>query len=527
MPDGQLPPPIVLPENTWRGRLLVPVLASVGLLLSLISSLGAPLIPTIAADYGISLSTAQWALTITLMISAISAPVIGRLADGPHRLRLLLIALSILVIGCVLAALPSSVFGLFLLGRAMQGLGLALLPLTMGVARDHLAPHRARSALALLSVTSVIGVGLGYPFTGLIAEHLSFRACYWVAAGLCFLALMAAAVVVPPSSHRRSSPFDVPGVVLMGLGLAALLLAISQGEGWGWSDARILGLFAAAVVILGGWVGFELRVEHPLVDLRQLGHRTVLTADVTAMLSGMGMYLLMSMVIRYVQTPTTVSYGLGASVVVAGLVLLPMSAASFLVSRILPTLLERLGATRVLPLGALLFAGALVTFALERDHLWELFAIMAIVGVGTGFVFAVMPRMIVGAVPAEKTSSALALNQVLRSVGFSIGSATGATILSAHTPAGQLLPTDSGYSAGAWVAVALCLSAALAAWRLPDRRMAAAAAPVVTSGAKHDREELLIEESTDAAIGGVIGFEPGEDVVSLEDDGLETSGRMK
>ncbi len=514
MSNGQLPPPIVLDENSLRGRLLVPVLAFVGLLLALISSLGAPLIPTIAGDYGVSLSTAQWALTITLMVGGISAPVIGRLADGPHRLRVLIIALTVLVLGCVLAALPSTVFGLFLIGRAMQGLGLALLPLTMGVARDHLAPHRARSALALLSVTSVVGLGLGYPFTGIIAEHLGFRAGYWVAGGLCLLALAVSAVVVPRSSHRHAVPFDLPGVVLMGLGLAALLLGISKGEDWGWADAKILGLFGVAAIVLAAWVAYELRVEQPLVDLRQLRHRTVLSADVTALLAGMGLYMLLSMIIRYVQTPTSISYGLGASVVVAGLALLPMSAASFLLSRIVPGLTQRLGAARVLPVGALLFAASLVLFALERDHLWEIFVVMGITGVGTGCLFAVMPRMIVTAVPGEETSSALALNQVLRSIGYSIGSATGATILAAHTAVGQTLPDNRGYSVGAWVAVGLCLVAAVAAWWLPASTSTPSAA-----------EELLIEESTDAAIGGVIGFEPAEDVVSLEGDSYQTSGR--
>ena len=122
--------------------------------------------------------------------------------------------------------------------------------------------------------------------------------------------------------------------------------------------------------------------------------------------------------------------------------------------------------------------------------------------------------MIVTAVPGEETSSALALNQVLRSIGYSIGSATGATILAAHTAVGQTLPDNRGYSVGAWVAVGLCLVAAVAAWWLPASTSTPSAA-----------EELLIEESTDAAIGGVIGFEPAEDVVSLEGDSYQTSGR--
>jgi predicted MFS family arabinose efflux permease len=479
------------------------VLAYTGLLISLVSSLGAPLVPTIGADYGVSLSTAQWSLTVTLLVGAIAAPVIGRLGDGPQRLRVLLTALGILVAGGVLAALPGTTFALLIVGRAMQGVGLALLPLLMGIARDHLPPERSRGALATLSVTAVVGLGLGYPFTGLVAEHLGFHAGFWVAAGLGLLAMALAVLVVPTSMHRPSSSFDLPGAMLLGLGLGALLISISEGEEWGWFSSKIIVLAVMAVLILAGWVGHELRTHDPLVDLRQLRNRTVLTADATGVLAGVGMYMLMSMIIRYVQTPTSVSYGLGASVVVGGLTLLPMSATSFTASRLMPSLTRVVSPTRILPFGALLFAASLAMFGLYRDHLWQIFVEMGIAGLGIGFSFAVMPRMIVSSVPGDQTSSALALNQVLRTIGYSLGSALSATILAAHTAAPSVLPANHGFTVGALVAIALCVLAAVVSWVLPAR------AKVSGPGASLDSDqELLVEESVDGAISGVIAFEP-------------------
>jgi hypothetical protein len=120
-----------------RARLLPPVLVYVGLLVAVVSSLGSPLVPTIATDYGVSLGSAQWTLTVTLLVGALAAPVIGRLGDGPWRRTVLLSVLAVVVAGSVLAALPGP-FALLLAGRAGQGTGLALLPLAMSVARDHL-----------------------------------------------------------------------------------------------------------------------------------------------------------------------------------------------------------------------------------------------------------------------------------------------------------------------------------------------------------------------------------------------------
>ncbi|SDJ29428.1 Major Facilitator Superfamily protein [Frankineae bacterium MT45] len=508
LPPAQLPrhhAPLVVDRSTLRGRALVPVLVYVGLLVAVVSSLGSPLIPTIATDYGVSLGAAQWSLTITLLVGAVSSPVIGRLGDGPHRRQVLLIALATLVTGSVLAALPAQVFVVLLAGRGMQGIGLALLPLAMSVARDHLAPERARATLATLSVTAVVGVGLGYPITGLISEHLNFHAGFWMAAGLGLVAMALSALVVPSSAHRPHQRFDLIGAALLGLGLAGLLVAISQGGDWGWTSATLIGTAVASVLILLVWIWHELRADAALVDLRQMRQRTVLTANTTGILAGVAMYMLMSMVIRYVETPTSTGYGLDASVVVAGLVLLPLSAASFFASKLVVRLSGRVTPERLLPVGLLAFALALLIFATNRSHLWQIFLVMAIGGVGIGCSFAVMPRMIVTAVPAAQTSSALALNQVLRTIGYSIGSALAATILTSHTEIGNEFPDNRGYTVGALIAIVLCLLTAVTSLLLPARAEQGAS----TSNAQRDDDlELEIEESIDAAIAGALAFEP-------------------
>ncbi|NDI46311.1 MFS transporter [Goekera deserti] len=506
------PQPETLDGSTWRGRALTPVLVYVGMLVAVVSSLGSPLIPTIASDYGVSLGDAQWTLTVTLLVGALVSPVVGRLGDGPQRRGVLLGALAVVVAGSVLAAVPGLPFAALVTGRGLQGVGLALLPLAMSIARDHLDPDRSRSTLATLSVTTVIGVGLGYPITGLIAEHLSFHAGFWLAAGLGVLAIALVAVVVPRSEHQAALPFDGAGAVLLGLGVAGLVLTISEGEEWGWTSPGLLALGAAAVLFLSVCTWFELRAAHPIVELRQMRDRTVLTANVTGALAGVGMYMLMSMVIRYVQTPTSVSYGLGASVVVSGLVLLPMSAASFSASRLATYLGRFMAPSRILPIGALLFAAALTVFATGRGSLWQICLVMAIGGLGIGCSFSVLPRLIVSTVPADATSSALALNQVLRTVGFAVGSALSATVLTAHTPAASPYPGDAGYTVGALVAIGLCLFTALVSVVLQAR-----------SPRTDGQDALLVQENMDAALAGALTAEPDEDDVDAA--GRHSAGR--
>ncbi|MFD5434205.1 MFS transporter [Kitasatospora sp. NPDC127067] len=482
--------------STRRERALVPVLVFLSAVVAVISSLGAPMIPTIAAVDHVSLSEAQWSLTITMLVGAVTTPVLGRLGDGPHRRTVTLTAAAVVVLGSVLAALPLG-FGWLVAGRALQGVGLGLTPLAIATARDSLGPAASRSAVALLSITTVAGVGLGYPITGLIAESFGIHAGFWFGAVISALALLLAALVLPPTTDRERRPLDVPGAVLLGLALVGLLLVLSEGETWGWDSARLRTVAVLSLLLLAGWLWHELRTAHPLVDLRALRNPVVLTADVAGLVAGVGMYLLMSLVIRYVQTPTSAGYGLGASVVVAGLVLLPFSAASLLSSKVVPGLARRTSSALVLPLGCAVSLVSVLLFLSARDHLWELMVVMGIAGLGVGCTFAVMPGLIVNAVPAHEVGSSVSFNQVLRYVGYSTGSALCGAVLQAHTAPGRQLPTDSGYRDAALIGCVVWVVIGLATIVLP--RLGAATGS--RRGARAN-EGLIVEESIDDMVVG-------------------------
>ncbi|WP_441249398.1 MFS transporter [Kitasatospora sp. McL0602] len=462
-------------QTQWRQRALVPVLVFLGLVVAVISSLGAPLVPTIAVLDHVSLSGAQWSLTITLLVGAVATPTMGRLGDGPWRRTVVLAGSAVVLAGSVLAALPLG-FGWLVVGRGLQGVGLGLTPLAIATARDSLPEHRARPAVALLSITTVAGVGLGYPLTGLITEAFGVHGGFWFAALIAAAALTATALVLPSTRDRAPRPLDTLGAVLLGLALAGLLLVLSKGETWGWASPGLLALAAGSLLLLVGWTLHELRTEHPLVDLRLVRHRTVLTSNVTGLIAGIAMYLLISLVTRFVQTPTTAGYGFGTSVVVTGLVLLPFSAASVLASRTVPVLARRTSSALVLPIGCLICLLSLLVFALARSSFWELFVVMGIAGFGVGCTFAVMPGLIVSAVPAGETGSAISFNQVLRYVGYSTGSALSAAVLQARTLPGELLPSGSGYTVAALIGCAVSAAAVLVAVVLPRR---AAPAPLL------------------------------------------------
>jgi MFS family permease len=490
--------------SSLRRRLLVPTLVLSGSLMALVSSLGAPLIPTLSRVDRVSLSTGEWLLTITLLTGALATPVMGRLADGPRQRDVILVALGAVVVGCVLSAVSNG-FTLLIVGRAFQGLGLGLLPVAMAIARRNLPLEAARRTIATLSITTAIGAGLGYPVTGLIAQAFSFRAAYWFGAILVSVALVLSALVLPPRSAAAVLRFDVVGAILLGLVVIGVSVVLSEGGSWGWGSARAVGVIAASAVLVAVWIPFELRCTFPLVDLRQVRNRSVLTADVSGFIICIALYLLLPIIVEFVQIPRSAGYGFSASLVVSGLVLVPLSVGSFVASRFLVVYERRFGPRTMIPLGSVVFAVAAGLFALEHGALWEAFVVLGITGLGAGFTSGASPGFIIRAVAQSETGSATGFYQVVRSIGLTVGSALAAAVLLANTRHGQALPDVNGFKVALIIAAALCLATAVVSFVLPGRMPSSLA---LTRGAEQDRQMLMADGAELATTGLVAGEEP-------------------
>jgi MFS family permease len=495
-----------------RTSLLVPTLVFVGLLVAIVSSLGAPMIPSIAQTNHVSLSTAQWVLTAALLTGALATPVMGRLADGSRQRAVIASTLSIVLAGCVLSAVSTS-FVVLVIGRGLQGFGLGLLPVNMAIARRNLDRERAGRAIATLSVSTAIGAGLGYPLTALVAQLYDVHAAYWFGAIVVACALACSLVALPSRTPAARLPFDVTGAVLLSLAVTGVSVVLSEGGSWGWTSARSLGTVLACVVLLIAWVPHELRTPHPLVNLHHLTNRSVLMADIAGFLMSMSLYLVVPIVVEFVQVPASTGFGFGASVLVSGFVMVPLSVGTFLASRLLIPFERRFGVRSMIPIGALVFGAASTYFAIDHGSLIEAFVTMGIVGLGIGFTFAAMPGFIIRSVPTADTGSATGFYQVLRNIGLSVGSAFGAAVLLGYTPHGATFPDVDGFRVTLLVSAGLSVLTAVLAFVLPGRAELANASPPTSVP---DAVEVRMEEEALLEAGGAL--------LSSELD-LETGGR--
>ncbi|MFF5789420.1 MFS transporter [Streptomyces sp. NPDC012693] len=450
---------------------VVGVLALAGIVAALMQTLVVPLIGDLPKLLGTTASDASWVITATLLAGAVATPVAGRLGDTLGKRRVLLVSVIPLIAGSVVCALASSVVPM-IVGRGLQGLGMGVVPLGISLLRDILPPEKLGGSIALMSASMGVGGALGLPFSAAVAENASWRVLFWVAAGL---SVVVGALIwrFVPAGHRTPAAgrFDVPGALGLGVGLVALLLAVSKGATWGWGSGTTLGLFAVAVVVLLAWGRWELRTREPLVDLRVTARPVVLLTNTASILVGFAMYAQSLVVPQLFQLPEATGYGLGQSMMAMGLWMAPAG----LMMMVLAPLGAKLSAARgpkvTLSLGALVIAAGYGSSLALMGSTGGLLVVTLICNTGVGLAYGAMPALIMGAVPQQETASANSFNTLMRSIGTSVSAAVIGVVLAQMTTTlgGHALPSEDGFRVAMLIGCGVGLLAAVVAALIPTR----------------------------------------------------------
>ncbi len=451
-------------------RGVVPVLAFAGISVAVMQTLLVPVVARLPALLGTATSDAAWVVTATLLSGAVATPIMGRLGDLYGKRRLILFSLAAMVLGSLICGSTSSLIPM-VTGRAVQGFAMGAIPLGISIMRDELPAERLGPAMAFMSSSLGVGGALGMPLAAYVAQHTDWHVLFFGSAGIGVLAMLLVVTVVPESEQRTGGRFDFPGALGLAAGLVALLLAISKGGDWGWSSGTTLGLFAASVVIFLLWGLMELRIAHPLVDLRSTARRQVLLTNLASITVGLAFYAATLVLPQLLQLPSSTGYGLGQSMVVAGMCVAPMGISMMLVS----SLSARISATRgpkvSLMAGLVILAVAYLAGTALMGAVWQVVITAVLIGVGIGIAYSAMPALIIGAVPPSESGAANGLNTLMRSIGTSTSSAVVGVVL-AHMSmplGGNAVPTPDAFRTSFLIAAGAALTGLVIASFLPGR----------------------------------------------------------
>ncbi|MEV5744834.1 MFS transporter [Microbispora rosea] len=380
---------------------IVSVMAVAGIVASLMQTLVVPLIGQLPNLLRTTASNASWVITVTLLAGAVTTPVTGRLGDLYGKRRMMLVCSVPLIAGCVVCALAGSLIPM-IVGRGLQGMGMGLIPLGISALRDLLPPERLGPSIALLSSSMGIGGALGLPIAAAVAEYASWRMLFWGSAGLSVLVAVLIWLLVPATPARASGRIDVAGVLGLSTGLVCLLLGVSKGADWGWTSGTTLGLLAAALVVLLLWGWWELRVSDPLVDLRVTARRQVLLTNLASIVVGISMYAQALIVMQILQLPAATGYGLGQSMLAAGLWMAPSGLVMMAVSPLGARLSAARGPKVTLIAGSLVMALGYGSSTALLGSTWGLLVVTCVCSMGVGLAYGAMPALIMGAVPVPR-----------------------------------------------------------------------------------------------------------------------------
>ncbi|MEV7150385.1 MFS transporter [Streptomyces sp. NPDC093084] len=460
-------------EARPRPNAVVAVLALAGITVSLMQTLVIPIVPELPKFLNASASDAAWAVTATLLAAAVATPVAGRLGDMFGKRLMLLVSLTLLVCGSVVAALSDSLVPM-IVGRALQGLSASVVPLGISIMRDELPPERLAGSTALMSASLGVGGALGLPAAAFIADHFDWHVLFWTSAALGVVAFALVMLLVPESEVRSGGRFDAVGALGLAVGLVSLLLAVSKGADWGWTDGTTLGLFGLAVVVLAAWGVFELRTTEPLVDLRTTARRQVLFTNLASIAFGFSMFAMSLVLPQLLQLPTQTGYGLGRSMMTVGLVMAPQGLVMMAFAPVSAAITRARGPKITLMTGAVIVAAGYGLNIVLMSEVWQLVLVSCVIGAGVGFAYGAMPALIMGAVPASETAAANSLNTLMRSIGTSVASAVAGVILAQLTVSlgGATLPSENAFKTVMAVGAGAAVLAFLLACFLPGRRPA-------------------------------------------------------
>ncbi|MFC8597139.1 MFS transporter [Isoptericola sp. NPDC057191] len=452
---------------------VIVVLGFSSLCAALMQSLVIPIQSDLPQLLGTSAANTSWVVTATLLGGGVAMPVAGRLADLYGKKPVLAVSAAVLVIGSFVCAVSDSV-GPMIAGRVLQGIAMGYIPVAISMVRETAPAHLRNTAVAGISATLGVGGALGLPLAAWIAQDFDWHVLFWVSAALAAVMTVSTLAVVPHVHDAHPGRLDVVGALGLAAGLVALLVGVSKGNDWGWDAASTLGLIVGGVVVLLVWGWYELRHDDPLVDLRTTARKPVLFTNLAALLIGFGMMAQSIVVPQLLQMPEATGYGLGQTILEAGLWMAPAGLMMMLFTPVSSRMLTRLGGRVTLAVGGAVLALGYVVAVFLMDAPWQLMLASCVASAGVGIGYAAMPTLILSNVPPTESAASVGLNSLMRSMGTTVAGAVMAIVLTSQTttlaPGTPAIPTEGAFQLCFVIGAAAAAVGALVVLLIPRQR---------------------------------------------------------
>jgi EmrB/QacA subfamily drug resistance transporter len=405
-------------------------------------------LPAIQTDFRVDLTTIEWVVVAYLLVVGSLLLPFGRLGEVLTFKRVYLVGFAVFTLASVCCGVSPNTAALVAF-RVVQGVGAAML-MAMGPAIvAHTFHDRERGrALGLNGISVAIGLSLGPALGGVLTQVASWRAIFLINAPIGVLAILWAARILPAEEPGKDQSFDVRGAALSGVALFALLLALSDGQEWGWTSPAIVGLLIAFVVLGAAFIFTERRAIQPMVDLALFRIRPFTAGLASVVVAFAGLFTATFLL------PFLLEQGRGFSPIEAGLLLTPVPLTMAIVAPLSGMASDRFGprvlasaGMAIMALGLMSLTQLSVDFTLP-DLVWRL----VLLGVGQGMFMSPNSSAVLGSVPRPRIGIASGTLAQMRVNGQALGIALSGAIVATRLPVhlaelGRGAPTAAAHSA--------------------------------------------------------------------------------
>lgn len=459
IPDGQ---------NTQDRRVALGVCLAVTVgavgVYKAIESLVSPALPIIQAELGATRAEVTWVMTGVLLTGPLVTPLISRLADIYDKRKLIMAIMLIVATGTLVSSLSASM-QMLIIGQLLQGFGLSMVPLAVGIMKDT-QPASVLKFSNSLMISAIYGsTALGMLIAGPIADNYHYTYLFW-APFLALLILIAAAwVLLPPcpSKSKTRPSIDVKGLLLFAVALGTFLIGLTYAPEWGWGSTSFLSICAVSLCSLLAFIWAELTHKDPLVELRVLRSFSVTSGLILMMAAGYVINSFFVSVPMQAQQSLSTGYGLGATATLTSLILVPgvlIGVASPIVN-----LVERYAGLASASVVGPLIMGVGFWLALESAGSLPLVIIsMLCAGLGSGITITQAMNLMVMGVPDDRVGTFTGLNFVAKAIGATTGAQVVGGLLSGASGDASQAPEWSNFVYVFSMGLAICMIAIVCAF---------------------------------------------------------------
>lgn len=374
-------------------------------------------LPTLVRDLNATTSQLQWFVDAYTLAFAGLLLTAGSLGDRYGRRGALTLGLVIFGLGSIASAFAGTPAHL-IVTRTLMGVGGAfIMPSTLSILTNTFAPAERGRAIGVWAGVSALGVAIGPLTGGFLLAHFSWGSVFWVNVPVVVIAIVLGRFLVPTSRDPRAPRLDLVGAALSIGGLSLLLYAIIEAPGWGWLASETIVLFAVALVILAGFAWWELRSDHPMLDVRFFENPRFTAASLAVTMVFFAMFGATFLFTQYMQ------FVLGYTALETGVRVIPMAAVIMVVAPSSARLVERWGTKLVVTSGLAIVAVGLTLFLRSGVATGYGPFLVALLVMGTGMALTMAPATdsIMGSLPLAKAGVGSAVNDTTRQLGGALG----------------------------------------------------------------------------------------------------------